>query len=352
MHTTMKDSLKDLLQERFQAHEAPVDPATWQVIEARLLTSAPATDHVNELFRERFQQHEVNVDPAVWQGISSQLGQGAVAAGSSFGTLGWIAAGVAGVVAIGGLIAVLNQEPRAEVAVAPEATPVTVGTEAQNPESTLQAAATTVVPKEVAPETNLEPVAAPTLKRATTATAGSTPGSSAPNVTSPSQPTLIAPSTDQPGVGAEVVNEIISDISHRVEEQVRATYREPSRTSTAVQAGEDRSTPAPQMAVVNEPEVENEVAPAPKPFMPNTFTPNNDGINDLYIVPMEGYSSLLLRVYSMKSNQLVFSTNSGEPWSGANCEDGMYLVAVEAMTTDGRLVSEGKVVWLNRSGMN
>ena len=42
MHTTMKDSLKDLFRERFQGHEAPVDPATWQVIEARMLTSPPS----------------------------------------------------------------------------------------------------------------------------------------------------------------------------------------------------------------------------------------------------------------------------------------------------------------------
>ena len=349
----MKDSLRDLLQERFQGHEAPVDPATWQVIEARLLTSAPATDHVNELFRERFQQHEVNVDPSVWQGISSQLGQGAVATGSSFGSLGWIAAGVAGVVAIGGLIAVLNQEPKAEVASVREAAAATVINEAQKTNPTLQPVAPAVVPEQVATEKPLESAATRPVKRNTATTVDNAPASSASSVAGPAQPTVIAtPVEAAPGVGAEVVNEIISDISHRVEEQVRATYREPSGATSPSETRGERSTSSTQTAVVNEPELENEVAPAPKPFMPNTFTPNNDGINDLYIVPMEGYSSLLLRVYSMKSNQLVFSTNSGEPWNGANCEDGMYLVAVEAMTTDGRLVSEGKVVWLNRSGMN
>jgi hypothetical protein len=61
---------------------------------------------------------------------------------------------------------------------------------------------------------------------------------------------------------------------------------------------------------------------------------------------------VLVKVFAMKNNQLVFSTHSGEAWTGANCEDGMYLVAVEALTPDGRSVTEGKVVWLNRTPMN
>ena len=86
---------------------------------------------------------------------------------------------------------------------------------------------------------------------------------------------------------------------------------------------------------------------------PNTFTPNGDGYNDEYRVqPSVAYSLMHMRVFSLKTNQLVFSTNSGEAWTGSGCEDGWYSVAVEVMTLDGRVLSEGKVVWLNRQGMN
>ena len=68
----------------------------------------------------------------------------------------------------------------------------------------------------------------------------------------------------------------------------------------------------------------------------------------------------MIRVYSVNTNQLVFSSSvtggngQGEIdlWDGANVEDGYFVVAVEAMTMDGRALSEGKVVWLNRKGMN
>ncbi|MCB0769174.1 MAG: gliding motility-associated C-terminal domain-containing protein, partial [Flavobacteriales bacterium] len=84
----------------------------------------------------------------------------------------------------------------------------------------------------------------------------------------------------------------------------------------------------------------------------NTFTPNGDGINDRYEVDMTGFKSLVLRVYSMKNDRLVFSTNAGAPWTGEGCEDGMYMVAVEAVTKDGKIISQGKVVWLTRNGTN
>ena len=137
------------------------------------------------------------------------------------------------------------------------------------------------------------------------------------------------------------MDHIIAEITDKVEEEVR--------TSTPPLGSGSNPQNLTATAPIEEPVLS---APIAKPFMPNTFTPNNDGVNDHYVVPMEGFTSMLLRVYSLKNNQLVFSTNSGEPWTGANCEDGMYLVAVEAMTTDGRVVSEGKVVWLNRTGMN
>jgi len=114
-------------------------------------------------------------------------------------------------------------------------------------------------------------------------------------------------------------------------------------------------TPVDVVSLPVEPEEvveEGAAVEVPKLFIPNVFTPNGDGVNDSYQVVGEGFERILVKVFAMKTNQLVFSTNAGEAWTGVNCEDGMYLVAVEALTADGRAITEGKVVWLNRTPMN
>ncbi len=347
MHTTMKDSLNHLLRDRFQGHEAPVDPATWQVIEARLLTGVPAADQVNNLFRERFQQHELHVDPAVWQGVSAQLGH--TAGAGLLGGFGWVAAGLAGVAVIVGAILNLNSEPKvvADAKIDQVVTaPFQVESINENVAPTVSEVIAPVEEQSNSTASNGTTNHADRAKAQVPAPKKAEPmaviaSKPEPKTVPPTTVPVVAAASSASRNGAAVVNEIIAEITDQVEEEVRSTPPPSVNPST---------TPNPSgSAASTEPDL---LAPPAKPFMPNAFTPNNDGINDFYLVPMEGYTSMLLRVYSLKSNQLVFSTNNGEPWSGANCEDGMYLVALEAMTTDGRVVSEGKVVWLNRSGMN
>ena len=332
---TMKDSLNDLFRQRFQGHEAPVDPATWQVIEARLLTTAPAADPVNEIFRDRFAGHEVNVPPGAWQAISAQIGQGAA---SGLGAFGWIAAGLGGVIAVGGLIYALNSStPESAIAEVKNASVV----DTQHVEEPDAATPGQVVrPQGNLPGVTMAAPQHPALseQRPDRIELPVAAGQGASPASMEQEPAHSAETAD----GAALVDRIITQITDRVEGDVRAGVDTNSATVL----------PQQQATVMEPPATADDLPPAPKPFMPNTFTPNNDGINDAYLVPMDGYTSMLLRVYSMKSNQLVFSTNSGEPWTGANCEDGWYMVAVEAMTTDGRMVSEGKAVWLNRTGMN
>ncbi|MFN3874321.1 MAG: gliding motility-associated C-terminal domain-containing protein, partial [Flavobacteriales bacterium] len=155
-----------------------------------------------------------------------------------------------------------------------------------------------------------------------------------------------APAIEAPQQDPGVVERIITNLTEQVKQEA-AQEAEPQRALKARRSESQVPVGMPPPAVDEE-----AAAPLQKLFLPNTFTPNNDGINDAYVVPMEGLTSVMMRVYSIKTNQLVFATNSGEPWTGANCEDGMYLVAVEAMTTDGRILAEGKVVYLNRSGTN
>ncbi len=327
----MKDSMTHLFRDRFQGHEAPVDPATWQVIEARLIAAGPAADPVNDLFRERFQGHESPVGPQVWNGIGAQLGH--PVAGGGFG---WMAAGVAGVVAIGALVFALQSGPDNKPELAQAMTvavePAPTVEEAAVPNTT----SSTAIPGAVG--------VASTVAQARTSVGVANPAAPAEVETE-----LSAPGPDAIDAGTQLIQadpEKVEQIIQTITEQVKQEVAEETRRMPQAEPGSG--------VFVTEDPIG---APArdedgPKLLLPNTFTPNNDGINDRYEVSMVGFSSLMMRVYSIKTNQLVFATDSSEPWTGANCEDGMYLVAVEAMTTEGRMVAEGKVVYLNRTSTN
>lgn len=352
----MKDSMNTLFRQRFQGHEVPVDAGVWAGIQAQV-AAGPGADGVNELLKERFQGHEVAVDPQVWSGISSQLGHPA-AAGLMARTWAWAGAGVAAVAIT--LAVVLGTDPTpATVATtqAPEPTmpavpgptsptdrKATLGTARTEAEEPAQNAAVAIEPdltkKEPSPNTAHQVAERSVPTR---------PIDHAERRTIPMDAaTNQAERTPEPG--NTVVSAIITDLEEQVIHQPITAQPEPGLSAATVEEGIGPvSGTASNM--VPEPLQASET-PLPKLFMPNTFTPNGDGINDDYSVDGDGFGTILVRVYSMKSNALVFTTNSGEPWSGVGCEDGMYMVAVEAHTRDGRTMTEGKVVWLNRNRIN
>lgn len=342
----MRDSLNTLFQQRFQGHEAPVDAGVWEGIQQQLATAAPAADGVNELFKARFQGHETPVDPAVWANISSQLGHTA-AAGTAVGTVwAWVSAGTAAVVITA---AALFWEPGTN-----EPQQVVQVVEQQNHTDQPQHSTSPAEVRSVEPN----PTPTPVVERRTTEPAPKKQKRSVtehatqtePNQqTAPPEPVVVPTPSPKPE-GNTVVSGIISQLEEDVKQQPVTAKPEPGlkpskTTDTPTHQPNDQPDP-PSVEVVK-------ALPAlPKLFMPNTFTPNGDGVNDTYTVDGDGYAAVLMRVYSMKSNALVFSSNGGEPWTGTGCEDGMYMVAVEAHTHDGRTTTEGKVVWLNRNPIN
>lgn len=350
----MKDSLSRLFQERFQGHETPVEPGTWQAIQSQL--TAPAASAQPEptpgKLQSKFAGHEVHVDAAVWQNISTQLGHTVAtgsAGGASFGSLGWAAAGVAGLLAVGGLIYVLNTGDTAKPLVAEvPATSTTVETPAVTVPSATTTAPAGSITLDHSPSiadnaaTHSEPARAASVNSAANTPASAGAALNEPTVVPPAEPT--PPADERSGV--DVVNAIIAQMTTQVQQDVRS---HPASNPPAATGGQAGSTP-PEGNAPNE--VVVEPTALPELFLPNTFTPNGDGVNDLYKVSTTGFTHLMVRVYSLKNNQLVFSADGNDPWTGANCEEGMYMVAVEAVTPDGRMVTEGKVVWLNRTSMN
>jgi len=348
----MKDNLQHLFRDRFQGHEAPVDPGAWQAIQGQLAAAAPAADGLNDLFRERFAEHEMEVDPSVWQGVSTQLGHTAAAgAGASATVWGWVAAATGAVVITAAALLWNTDEPATVTAALPQgqvteaAVPVKEVRKGDQEVVAGPAASASTSPAQGVPAgavATKEAIAGPTTGQEVTLS-GTDRVTTGQNAVPTAPMNIAVVPTEEPQMvnGTDKVEQIIEALA----EQAKVVTPEPRSVVVP-----ERTAPDPEEGLLEEQEQQR--AEQPKLFMPNVFTPNNDGINDTYQVVGDGFAKVLVKVFAMKNNQLVFSTHSGEAWTGANCEDGMYLVAVEALTPDGRSVTEGKVVWLNRTPMN
>jgi hypothetical protein len=346
----MKGNLEHLLRERFQGHEAPVDPGVWDAIQGQLTQAAPAADAVNDLFRERFAGHEVPVDPAVWQGVSKQLGHSP--AGN--GTWGW-AASAAAVLVVGVGLWWSNSESPAPLAEQRSAPSTELAPTAAVPVE--------AIPNEAAPSTNAPAQASGAAQAPVT---NATPTATRSNEGAPQPTGLVQPTTtpvDPEGPATPMLPPTPKAatpppvLAGQQQAPNSTPVADPQRVEAIIQTITERTKTEALAADEKEPEPLPEqplerAEECLEPFLPNTFTPNGDQVNDTYQVDQEGFRSMLIRVLSMKNDKLVFSTNSGEPWTGDGCEDGMYVVVVEAITLDGRPVSKAKVVWLNRDRMN
>lgn len=349
----MKHDLNHLFRERFEGHEAPVPSGTWQGIQAQLTAiAAPGEggDAVTDLFRERFQGYEMAVDPAVWQSVSTQLGHAGTGAVAASGIWGWVAAGVVAVAIGAGAYLWVASDPVPDTAVAqtveePAAPGSDAGGSGENaPVSVMSGTAQQhqEVTEEPVPMTEEVRIASerPATDRSDDAVRpGGTAEARMEVIVPVTQPAL--PGT-VPTTNPTLVEAIVSEMTAQADAAVEAE-KEPRVQD---QAGD---TDASSEEMFEQPPM-NEL---PKLFLPNTFTPNGDGHNDLYMVGgVEYFDQVRVRAYSVKDNRLVFSTDGNEAWSGNGCSEGYYLVAVEAISIDGRLVTEGKVVFLNRSHLN
>ena len=94
----------------------------------------------------------------------------------------------------------------------------------------------------------------------------------------------------------------------------------------------------------------------PTIWIPNIFTPNNDGVNERFKVEVFNIvpERTLVRVFSVRTASMVFSSNSlDKSWEGLDlnntpCEAGFYFYAIELTGADGHTYTKGATVRLNR----
>ncbi len=86
-------------------------------------------------------------------------------------------------------------------------------------------------------------------------------------------------------------------------------------------------------------------------FVPNTFTPNNDGVNDAFFVEGIEPRGYRLEVFNRWGDLIFYSENSAEPWIGNHqvsdseyfVPDGVYIWRLRYELRDGPRLVEGTV---------
>lgn len=95
--------------------------------------------------------------------------------------------------------------------------------------------------------------------------------------------------------------------------------------------------------------------PQGKLLLPNTFTPDGDGINDTYdIMGLSEYVNLVSLTIANTKGQVVYELSSGRNvWDGTdnfgnNCPMGTYLVVAVAKDQSGEIIKQSGTVYLKR----
>lgn len=92
----------------------------------------------------------------------------------------------------------------------------------------------------------------------------------------------------------------------------------------------------------------------PTIMIPNIFTPNNDGVNDQLIVSGRDYDRVVVKIFSGRTNALVFQSDrlahtwDGRLPDGQPAENGLYFYACEVFTKDGNVIPKVQVIRLER----
>lgn len=74
--------------------------------------------------------------------------------------------------------------------------------------------------------------------------------------------------------------------------------------------------------------------PFEDPIIPNIFTPNQDGVNDIWKVDLSFFKNVCCTIFNRWGNKIYTTTNNIIIWdsrttSGENCTDGIYYYTIE-----------------------
>ena len=78
--------------------------------------------------------------------------------------------------------------------------------------------------------------------------------------------------------------------------------------------------------------------------IPNVFTPNNDGVNDVFEIRTEGYTAMTCTIFNRYGGVVYryYGLNGwwdGRTHAGMECVEGTYFVVIELTTESGETKS-------------
>ncbi len=88
-------------------------------------------------------------------------------------------------------------------------------------------------------------------------------------------------------------------------------------------------------------------------FIPNAFTPNGDGVNDLWLIQADGTEQVEISIYDRWGSLLYLSQNPNEGWNGKDqngnpLSEGVYIYVVKVKFLNGKEVTRAGSVTLIR----
>ena len=85
-------------------------------------------------------------------------------------------------------------------------------------------------------------------------------------------------------------------------------------------------------------------------FVPNSFTPNGDLKNDIFIVSAQNFSTFELNIYNLYGTNLFSTTDPSIGWDGTfngkEVQKGNYVVTIFAVDIFGRVYNRNKNIIL------
>ncbi len=90
-----------------------------------------------------------------------------------------------------------------------------------------------------------------------------------------------------------------------------------------------------------------EIIPQLNLYVPNAFTPNNDGLNDFFSIYGEGVKSLEISIFD-RWGKKVYGSISFDSWdgkiNGEVCQAGVYVYKIEAIGHDKKFIQKSGTV--------
>jgi gliding motility-associated-like protein len=276
-------------------------------------------DYIKDLFSEKLGNYEAKVNPELWNGIASQIGAAGTTAatGITIATKWIIGISIASVVAISAVVVMSSSEedPIIEDKIAEVQTNSleenkeqenTITTESENN----SAATTEVSVQERANNGNIYP----------------------------EEQTEVDPEERRLPEGGLAVAGESGGKAHEAEENTD----KPESSKPLQREEQPKHTPDP---IVEEPSLPEEIAPEDSLVegvvnyhigeLKNVFTPNGDGVNDIFSIQSENLTEFTITIINAENKVVYQSSNPNFRWDGTNAygepvADGNYVYFITA----------------------